>query len=179
MEVNIEEKIAGLEKRIKILEEAQTKDQVALVIFSEDLDRAMAAFIIATGALAMGQKVTMFFTFWGLNVLRKNKTYTDKDWFSRMITFMSPAGAMDLPLSRMNYWGVGAKLMTERMHQKNVSSLEDLIKLAQDLGIVLIACEMTKDLMNIHDDELISGLESGGVGAFLGEALDSRLTLFV
>lgn len=175
----MEEKLAELEKRLKSLEEKQTKDQVALVVFSEDLDRAMAAFIIATGAMAMGQKVTIFFTFWGLNILRKKKTYAGKDLFSRMMTLMSPSGPMDLPLSKMNYWGIGAKLMIGRMHEKNVSTLEDLIKLAQELGVTLIACEMTKELMNIHDEELISGLESGGVGAFLGEALYSRLTLFV
>ncbi len=177
--MDVEIRLIELEKRLKELEGKQTKDQVTLVIFSEDLDRLMAAFIIATGALAMGQKVTMFFTFWGLNVLRKTKTYAGKDLFARMMTIMAPSGAAHLPLSRMNYFGAGAKLMKWRMGQKNVTSLEDLIKLAQELGIVLIACEMTKELMNIHDEELISGWESGGVGAFLGEALDSRVTLFV
>ncbi len=179
MENDIAEKLIAFEKRLEALEEKQAKDQVALVVFSEDLDRAIAAFIIATGAAAMGQKVTMFFTFWGLNILRHKKTYAGKDWFSRMMTLMSPAGAENLPLSKMNYWGVGTKLMMGRMREKNVSSLADLIKLAQDLGVELVACEMTKELMNIHDEELISGLESGGVGTFMGEALDSRLALFI
>lgn len=174
-----EEKLLDLEKRISALEERQSKDQVAIVLFSGELDRAMASFIIATGAAAMGQQVTMFFTFWGLNVLRKQKIYAEKDWLSKMMTLMAPSGASHLPLSKMNFWGAGTKMMIQKMQSKNVSTLEDLIKLAQDLGVVLIACEMTRDLMNIRNEELISGISSGGVGAFLGEALHSRLTLFI
>lgn len=179
MEKTLEEKLLDLESRLATLEKKQSKDQVTLVVFSEDLDRVLAAFIIATGAAAIGQKVTMFFTFWGLNSLRKQKIYAEKDWLSRMMTLMAPAGASDLSLSKMHYWGVGTKLMTQKMQKKNVASLEDLIKVAQDLGVQMIACEMSKDLMNIHDEELISGVESGGVGAFLGDAIESRLSLFI
>lgn len=179
MEKTVDERLMDLEKRLATLEEKQVKDQVALVVFSEELDRVMAAFIIATGAAAMGQQVTMFFTFWSLNVLRKQKLYTGKDWLSRMMTLLSPSGASHLSLSKMNFWGIGSKLMVEKMRTKNIATLEDLIKLAQDLKVVLIACEMTRDLMNIRDEELIFGVESGGVGAFLGEALNSRLTLFI
>lgn len=175
----MEDRLIALEKRLEALEERQAKDQVALVVFSGELDRAMAAFIIATGAAAMGQKVTMFFTFWGLSILRKQKIYAEKDWPSQMMTLLSSSNASDLPLSKMHFWGIGTKIMQEKMRMKNIASLEDLIKLAQDLGIVLIACEMTRDLMNIQNEELISGIESGGVGAFLGEALQSRLNLFI
>ncbi len=179
MEKTLEEKLLDLENRVADLEKKQSKDQVTLVVFSEDLDRVLAAFIIATGAAAIGQQVTMFFTFWGLNALRKQKIYAEKDWLSRMMTLMAPSGASNLSLSKMHYWGVGTKLMTHKMQKKNVTSLEDLIKIAQDLGVKLIACEMSKDLMNIHNEELISGVESGGVGAFLGDAIESRLSLFI
>ena len=179
MAQSIEQKLSDLEKRLASLEEKQPKDQVALVVFSEELDRAMAAFIIATGAAAMGQHVTMFFTFWGLNILRKQNLYANKDWMSRMMTLMAPSGAKHLPLSRMNFWGIGTKMMNKKMQEKNVTTLEDLIKIAQDLGVTLVACEMTRDLMNIQNEELIANVESGGVGAFLGEALHSKLTLFI
>lgn len=179
LEKTLEEKLLDLENRLATLEKKQSKDQVTLVVFSEDLDRVLAAFIIATGAAAIGQQVTMFFTFWGLNSLRKQKIYADKDWLSRMMTLMAPSGASNLSLSKMHYWGLGTKLMTQKMQKKNVTSLEDLIKIAQDLGVKLIACEMSKDLMNIQNEELISGVEPGGVGAFLGDAVESRLSLFI
>lgn len=172
-------KIADLEKRIATLEAKQPKDQVALVVFSGELDRALAAFIIATGAAASGQKVTLFFTFWGLDILRKDKIYAHKDWMSCMMTLMAPSGASHLPLSKMNFWGVGTKMMAKKMKDKNIASLGDLMKLAQELQVVFVACETTRELMNVHMEELIDGVESGGVGAFLGEALESRMTLFI
>ncbi|HAB98912.1 MAG TPA: hypothetical protein DCE71_03720 [Parachlamydiales bacterium] len=176
--MSLEQKVTDLEKRQAAQEKKQAKDHVALVVFSEELDRAMAAFIIATGAAAVGQKVTMFFTFWGLNILRKQKIYAGKDWMSRMMTLMAPSGASHLSLSHMNFWGIGTKMMMMKMKEKKVATLQDLIQTAQDLGVNLIACEMTRDLMNIKDEELINQVGSGGVGSFLGEALQSRLTLF-
>lgn len=174
-----DEKIKELEKRIEALESAMPKDQVSIVLFSGELDRALAAFIIATGAAAMGMKVTMFFTFWGYGAIKKQTLYAGKDWMSKLLAAMSPSVPSQLPLSKMHFWGLGTLMMKEKMKEKNVSSLEDLIKMAQDLGITMISCEMTKDLMNIQDAELIDGLESGGVGAFLGEAIHGRLTLFI
>lgn len=172
-------KIIELEKRVAALEAKVAKDQVAIVVFSAELDRALAAFIIATGAAAAGQKVTLFFTFWGLDILRKKKIYADKDWMSQMMTLMAPSGATHLPLSKMNFWGIGTKMMAKKMKDKNIASLSDLIKIAQELNVSFVACETTRELMNVHMEELIEGVESGGVGAFLGEALESRLTLFI
>jgi len=177
--MDLEKKIAELEKRLALLEEKQKKDQVALVVFSGELDRALAAFIIASGAAAIGQQVSMFFTFWGLNILRKGKHYSGKDWISKAMTLIASSGPGHLPLSQMNFWGIGTQLMKGKMQEKNIASLEELISLVQSLGVVLIACEMTRDLMDIRDEELISGIESGGVGSFLGEALNSKLTLFI
>jgi peroxiredoxin family protein len=174
-----DERIAALEQRVAELEARQPEDRVALVVFSGDLDRALAAFIIATGAAALGQQVSMFFTFWGLGVLRERKTLADKGLYQKMLALMSPARSVQLPLSRMNYFGVGAKMMRAIMKEKRVASLEDLIALTREMGVRLVVCEMSRDLMEIRDEELGDGFESGGVATFLGDALTARAALFI
>src|SRR6516162_10499271 len=106
----LEEKLRDLEKRLAHVEGKVADDRVALVVFSGDLDRVLAAFIIATGAAAMGQQVSMFFTFWGLSVLKKDKQLSGKTLFQKMMTVMSPGSSKDLPVSKMNYFGVGAQM---------------------------------------------------------------------
>lgn len=173
------DKIAALEKRVSELEEKLPEDKVTLVVFSGDLDRAIAAFIIATGAAALNQEVTMFFTFWGLNILRSQKKFGNKDLLSKAMSVMAPNGSQNLPLSQMNFFGIGSKLMRQMMKSKNVSSLEDLIAMAKEMGVKFIACEMSRDLLGIEDDEIIPNVESGGVSSFLGEAIRSHVTLFI
>jgi peroxiredoxin family protein len=131
----LEEKLRDLEKRLSQVEERTPEDRVALVVFSGDLDKVLGAFVIATGAAAMGQQVSMFFTFWGLSVLKKETDFGDKTLFQRMMALMSPGSSKGLPVSRMNYFGVGAKMLRAMMKDKNVSSLEDLMKLAQEMGV--------------------------------------------
>jgi peroxiredoxin family protein len=175
----LEERLRDLEKRLAMVEGQAAEDRVALIVFSGDLDRVLAAFIIATGAAAMGQQVSIFFTFWGLSVLKKDKQLSGKSLFQRMMTLMTPGSSESLPVSRMNYFGAGAKMLRAMMKQKNVSSLEEMISLAQELGVRMIACEMSRDLMGIKDSELVAGLESGGVASFLADALKSRTSLFI
>ncbi|MDD3225067.1 MAG: CoA-disulfide reductase [Clostridium sp.] len=159
---------------------APLKDNKTLVVFSGDLDKAIASFIIANGAVSMGKKVTMFFTFWGLNILRKpKKSYVKKGFMDSMFGFMMPRGSKKLQLSKMNMMGMGAKMIRKVMKNKNVTSLEDLIKSAQDNGIQLVACQMSMDVMGITKDELIDGVKIGGVGYYLGEAEDSNVNLFI
>jgi peroxiredoxin family protein len=172
-------RIAELEKRLASLEERATEDRVTLVVFSGDLDRVLAAFVIATGAAAMGQQVSMFFTFWGLAVLKKGTDLKDKSVFQRMMALMSPGSSQGLPVSKMNYFGVGAKMLRSMMKAKNVTSLEDMIALARELGIRMIACEMSRDVMGISESELMGGLECGGVATFLADALKSRASFFI
>lgn len=174
-----EERIAALEQRVARLEESQPDDQISMVVFSGELDRVLAAFVIATGAAAMGQKVRMFFTFWGLNAVRKEKTLDGKGFFEKMMAIMSPGNTRELPVSKMNFFGVGATMLRTMMAQKSVSSLEDLIGTARDMGVEMIACEMSRDVMGIQDRELIDGLESGGVATFMADAVRSRVTLFI
>ena len=175
----LEEKLQDLEKRLTQVEGQVAEDRVALVVFSGDLDRVLAAFIIATGAAAMGQQVSMFFTFWGLSVLKKDRQLSGKTLFQKMMTLMSPGSSKSLPVSKMNYFGVGAKMLRSMMKKKNVSSLEEMISLARELGVRMIACEMSRDVMGIKESELVAGLECGGVASFLADSLKSRTSLFI
>ena len=151
-----------------------------LVVFSGDLDRAIASFIIANGAAAMGNQVTMFFTFWGLNILRKPKAPSVKKQFlERMFGWMMPRGANALTLSKLNMLGIGTAMMKMVMRQKNVESLPNLIAAARQAGVRLVVCTMTMDVMGLKKEELLDGLEFGGVAAMLGESDKSNATLFI
>ncbi|MGH9450875.1 MAG: DsrE/DsrF/DrsH-like family protein [Terriglobia bacterium] len=175
----LEEKLRDLEKRIAHVEGQVAEDRVALVVFSGDLDRVLAAFVIATGAAAMGQEVSMFFTFWGLSALKKDTQLSGKTLFQKMMALISPGSSKSLPVSKMNHFGVGAKMLRSMMKEKNVSSLEEMISLARELGVRMIACEMSRDVMGIKESELITGLEYGGVASFLADSLKSRTSLFI
>jgi peroxiredoxin family protein len=152
-----------------------------IIVFSGDLDKAMAAFVIANGAAAMGDDVTMFFTFWGLNILRKpQKVKTGKKSFLQgMFGAMMPRGAGRLGISKMNFGGMGARMMRMVMKQQNVNSVEELIATAQEQGIKMIACTMSMDVMGIHAEELMDGLEYAGVATYLGEADEANVNLFI
>lgn len=159
---------------------APISDNKTLVVFSGDLDKAIASFIIANGAASMGKKVTMFFTFWGLNILRKpEKVKVQKGLMDKMFGMMMPRGSKRLKLSKMNMMGMGGKMIRKVMKDKNVSSLEDLIQAAIDSGIEVVACQMSMDVMGLKKEELIDGVKIGGVGYYLGEAEDSNVNLFI
>ncbi|HRU41861.1 MAG TPA: DsrE/DsrF/DrsH-like family protein, partial [Candidatus Diapherotrites archaeon] len=151
-----------------------------MIMFSGDLDKAMAGLIIANGAAAMGDEVTMFFTFWGLNILRKaQKIKVRKSFMEKMFGFMMPRGADKLGLSKMNMGGMGTLMMKGIMRKKRVSSLPELIESAQDLGVKFIACTMSMDVMGIKPEELIDGVEYAGVATYLGEADEANVNLFI
>jgi peroxiredoxin family protein len=175
----LEEKIRQLETRLAAIEDRTAEDRVTLVVFSGDLDRVLAAFIIATGAAALGQQVSMFFTFWGLSALKKNSEFSGKTLPQKLMAAMTPGSSAGLPVSKMNYFGVGSKMLRSMMKDKNVTSLEGLIALSRELGIRLIACEMSRDVMGIRQSELMEGLECGGVATFLADSLKSRTSLFI
>lgn len=156
------------------------KDGATMVVFSGDLDKAIASFIIATGAASMGKEVTMFFTFWGLNVLkRKEKVKVQKDTMEKMFDMMLPSNTNKLPLSKMNMGGMGPKMINEIMKKHNVDDIDTLINNAINMGVKLVACSMSMDLMGIKKEELIDGVDLGGVAAYLGAAEDSGLNLFI
>jgi len=151
-----------------------------IIVFSGDLDKAIASFIIANAAGAMGRHVSMFFTFWGLNILRKpEKVKVKKDMISKMFGAMMSRGSKKLKLSKMNMAGMGAKMIRGVMKDKNVNSLEDLIKLAQSNGVELIACSMSMDVMGIKKEELIDGVKLAGAAAMIANAEESDMSLFI
>ncbi len=151
-----------------------------IVVFSGDFDKAMAAFIIANGAAAMGSKVTLFFTFWGLNLLRRPESIpVKKNFIETMFGFMMPRGAEKTSLSKMNMAGMGTRMIKGIMKKKNVSSLSELIGKAKDNGVNLVACAMSMDLMGIKKEELIDGVEEGGVAMYLNQAESAGVNLFI
>lgn len=150
------------------------------VVFSGDLDKAIASFIMANGAAAMGRQVTMFFTFWGVSILRRpEKVRVKKSLIGKMFGFMMPRGSKKLGLSRMNFGGIGAKMIRAVMKQNGVSSLEELIESARQKGVKFVACQMSMELMGITAEELIDGVELGGVATMLGSTEKSDLTYFI
>jgi NADPH-dependent 2,4-dienoyl-CoA reductase/sulfur reductase-like enzyme/peroxiredoxin family protein/rhodanese-related sulfurtransferase/TusA-related sulfurtransferase len=155
-------------------------DDKSIIVFSGDLDKALASFIIANGAAAMGRKVTMFFTFWGLNVLRRReKVKVKKTFIEKMFGAMMPRGTSRLKLSKMNMMGMGSVMMRGIMKKKNVATLDELIAQAKKNGVRLVACTMSMDVMGIHKEELIDGIELAGVASYLGAAEQSDTNLFI
>lgn len=150
------------------------------IMFSDSLDRAIATFVLANGAAATGGKVTIFFTFWGLNVIKKRrKPHVEKDIFGRMFAWMLPSDSTCLHLSKMSMLGLGDRLMRHIMRRKNISQLEELMREAVYNGVELIACQMTMDMMGISRDELIDGVTVGGVATYMGRAGNSGVNLFI
>jgi len=155
-------------------------NKMTIVVFSCDLDKVMGAFIIATGAASIGKEVTMFFTFWGLNALRRTESISvKKNIVEKMFGFMMPRGDKALTLSRMNMGGMGSAMMRSIMNKKNVPSLKTLMKHARDLSINFVACQMSMDVMGIKHEELIDGVTLGGVGSYVANADDASVNLFI
>ena len=151
-----------------------------IIVFDGDMDKVLASFVIANGALAMGRPVTMFFTFWGLTALRKSeKVPVNKNLMEKMFGVMLPRGAAKTRLSKMNMGGMGTAMMRGIMKDKNIDSLEDMMKKAMANGVKIIACSMSMDVMGIRPEELIDGVEIGGVGTYLGDAEQSDVNLFI
>ena len=177
---SLEDRIQRLEQKLVALEEKMPEDKVSLVVFSGDLDRVLASFILATGAAAMGQQVRMFFTFWGLNILKsEDRPKVAKDTMEKMFDIMLPAHPGKLALSQMNMGGMGPVMIKKIMKKHNVDSLETLIKNAIGMGVHVVACAMSMDLMGIKKEEFIEGVEIGGVASYLGATEDSGLNLFI
>lgn len=151
-----------------------------LIMFSDDLDKALATFVLANGAAATGHKVSIFFTFWGLNVIkRERKPKVKKDIFGKMFSWMLPKSSQSLHLSKMSMLGIGDRLMRHIMRKKNISSLEDLRDQARANGVEFIACQMSMDMMGIDKNELIDGVSIGGVATYMQRAEDANVNLFI
>lgn len=159
---------------------ASDKTEKTLVVFSDDLDKALASFVIANGAASMGRKVTMFFTFWGLNIVKRdNPPAVKKDFMGKMFGLMLPSSSKKLKLSKMNMLGMGTKMMRGRMKNLQIDSLETLIEQALKSGVEMIACQMSMDVMGVKEAELMDGVVIGGVATYLEHAENAGVNLFI
>nr|WP_280513006.1 DsrE/DsrF/DrsH-like family protein [Tepidanaerobacter acetatoxydans] len=157
-----------------------TQENATIVLFSGNLDKALAAMIIAQGAAMQGKNVTVFSTFWGLNALRKDKPVkVKKNFIEKMFGFMMPRGAEKMPLSNMNMLGMGPIMIKNIMKSKNVDDINTMIKSAMDLGVKFVACTMSMDLMGIKQEELIDGVKLGGVATYISRNENAGITLFI
>lgn len=156
--------------------------KTTIVLFSGDYDKAMAAYIIANGAAAYDHEVTIFHTFWGLNALRKDEDVmvpVKKGFMEKMFGKMMPRGADKMGLSNMNFAGMGPKMIKDVMKKHNAVPLPQLIEMAQEQDIKLVACTMTMDLLGLQKEELLDNIEYAGVAAYLADAQDGNVNLFI
>jgi peroxiredoxin family protein len=178
---DLAKQVADLRRQIENIKPG-AEDKVSIIVFSGDLDKALAAFIIATGAVAMGMEAVMFFTFWGTPVLRDpKKKVGGKDFMGKMFGFMLPKGRNAIKLSKMNMAGMGTSMMKSLMKKKNVASLDQMVEMAAELGVKIFICEMTMSLMGFKKEEFIDypNLEYVGVATFLEQAKNSKIQLFI
>ncbi len=159
----------------------EKKDKLTMVVFSGDLDKALAAFILATTAASMGMQVSMFFTFWGLNIIKKNKgSIKSKGMMRKMLNLMNRGGSRRLKLSKFHMLGLGTWMMKRLMKGSNMPSMDEFITMAHEMGVKLIACSTTCGVMGLPEDAFRSEVDSiAGAAYFLNEAKDSRVTLFI
>jgi peroxiredoxin family protein len=155
-----------------------TTEKASIIVFSGDMDKVMAAFIIANGAAAFDMKVTMFFTFWGLKAIQKGNL-TGKSLMGRMLGIMNRGGLDAIGPSRLNMGGMGRWMFKKMMKKRNVAPLATLVRQAQEQGVRLIACEMSCNVMEIRKEDFIDGVQMGGVASFIAEAADSKISLFI
>src|SRR5699024_9530094 len=158
----------------------QDKKKTTIVLFSGDYDKAMAAYIIANGAAAYDHEVTIFHTFWGLNALRKySQVPVKKNFLEKMFGKLMPRGTDKMGISKMNYLGMGPKMIKRVMKKHNAMPLPQLVDMAQEQDVKLIACTMTMDLLGLQKKELLDEIEYGGVAAYVGEAEEGNISLFI
>jgi peroxiredoxin family protein len=157
------------------------KEKFTLVLFSGDLDKALAAFIMATTAASMGMEVTMFFTFWGLNVIKKNEgSIRSKGLMRKMLNILNRGGSKRLKMSKFNMLGMGTWMMQKMMKQNNMPSIDEFIKMAQDMGVKMLPCSTSCGILGLPDDAFRDGIMSqAGAAFFLNEARQSKVTLFI
>lgn len=156
-------------------------EKITIIVFSGDLDKALAAFNLAIGAAAMEMKVTMFFTFWGLNVIRKDKKVSGaKGMMRKMLNLVNRGGAKRLPLSRLNMGGLGGSMMKKLMKDSKTPPLEEMIRMAHEMGVEFIACTTSMGMMGILREDLITEVDRlAGVATYLGEAGEGKINLFI
>lgn len=187
---SIRERISRLEKELQRLDNIQQEvnalrentprcDKVALVLFSGELDKVLASLIIASTAASMGMEVEVFFTFWGINVLKERRLIEHKALLEKMIDIMTPVGPDGMPVSQMNVLGAGAVMLKRMMKEKNIISAHELLEVARESGVKLHVCSMTMQVMGIKKEELMTDIEEVGAATYVRNASRAGLTLFI
>lgn len=178
----MEQQIAQIRQQIESLSGRTAQNKLSMIVFSGDMDKLLASFVIATGAVAMGMEVVMFFTFWAIPALRDaKKCPASKDLMGTMFGAMLPKGTPAVKLSKMNMGGMGTAMMKSLMKKKNVASLDQMLEMAAELGVKIYVCEMSMDLMGFKREEMIDYPDMGfcGVAKFLEQAMESKIQLFI
>lgn len=169
-----------MEGKLALVRERTVDDAATIIVFSGDLDKVLAAFVLATGAAAAGLRTSMFFTFWGLSALKKKDAAGGpKNIMEKMFAVMTPSSSESLGTSKMNYFGMGAVMLRKMMKDKQIATLEELMALAREMDVKFIACTMSMDAMGVSQSELLDGLTYGGVATYMADAVSSRVTLFI
>ncbi len=179
-ELSLEQRVAGLEKEVERLRELTPRsDKVTLLIFSGELDKVLAGLIIATTAASLDKEVTVFFSFWGINVLKERRVLENKALMDQMIDILTPTGADHMGVSQMNMLGAGAAMLKRMMKDKGVIGVQELLEIAKESEVKLVACSMTLQVMGIREEELTDHVEVGGAATYLEDASRSGVTLFI
>ena len=169
-----------IDGKLAALRERTVDDAATIIVFSGDLDKVLAGFVLATGAAAAGLETSMFFTFWGLSALKKKQAAAgQKNLMEKMFSIMTPGSSESLGTSKLNFFGMGAVMLRKMMKDKEIASLEELMGLARELNVKMIACTMSMDAMGVSKDELLDDLTYGGVATYMADAVRSRVTLFI
>jgi peroxiredoxin family protein len=169
-----------IEGKLAEVRERTVDDAATIIVFSGDLDKVLAGFVLATGAAAAGLETSMFFTFWGLSALKKKGAAAgSKNIMEKMFALMTPSSSESLGTSKMNYFGMGSVMLRKMMKDKQIASLEELMAIARELNVKLIACTMSMDAMGVAKEELVDELTYGGVATYMADAVRSRVTLFI
>jgi len=169
-----------METKLAEVRERTVDNAATIIIFSGDLDKVLAGFVLATGAAAAGLETSMFFTFWGLSALKKKGAAAGpKNIMERMFGVMTPSSSESLGTSKMNFFGMGSVMLRKMMKDKGIATLEELMALAREMDVKMIACTMSMDAMGVSKEELLDGLTYGGVATYMADAVRSRVTLFI
>lgn len=184
VEKTVNERLSGFQKEltnafseIKSVKKNQQKEKVTILLTSFELDQVLPVFIIATGAASFGMEATVFCTLWGINALKERSIYKGKTLKEKMITMMLPDGPKSTTITRLNMMGIGTGMMKEMMKENNVETVPDMIDLGAELGVKLLACQMTMGIMGVTREELRDDVSYGGVATYIEEASESKLTL--
>lgn len=180
-EPDVARQIEQLRQEVAELRERTPENKAAIIVFSGDLDKLLASLVLATGAATAGLETTMFFTFWGLSALKKKGagSLARKSVKEKMFSMMTPSSTESMGVSKLNFFGMGAAMLRTMMKEKNVSSVEEMMDLARDLGVKMIACTMSMDVMGVEREQLLHDVELGGVATFMAEAAHARVSLFL